>query len=451
MMKKYRLLLLVPVLLLTMLSGADAGVRAGSMSLSPFIGGYSFLGRDKLDTMPVFGLRGGYNVTKNFGVEGVADYIFTEADSGSDVHVMNFHLDVLYHFMPDSVLVPYLAAGFGGQQRWQSGGDDTLGAFNYGAGAKFFLNEDMAVRGDVRHIIMRDDSIRLHNLEYTVGLDFLFGGEREAAAAAQPVAQPVEEEPALGPVPAAEPEPGRFKYCITMQGEFDVDKAEIRPEHYEDLARVAEFMKKYPDTTAVIEGHTDNVGDAQYNVGLSERRAQAAVDHLVSKYGVDRSRLSARGFGETRPIATNDTDEGKQQNRRMEAIIDCAFDVAEVQPPDRLCIGTRLQFDSGKAEIKPEYRGELDKVGEYMKRYPTTTGLIEGHTDNVGGYDMNMKLSQQRAENVVDYLVQNHNIDRSRLSAKGFGYTRRVAYNRTAEGRAKNRRINAVIDCVVRK
>jgi OOP family OmpA-OmpF porin len=62
-----------------------------------------------------------------------------------------------------------------------------------------------------------------------------------------------------------------------------------------------------------------------------------------------------------------------------------------------------------------------------------------------------MKLSQQRAQNVVNYLVDNFGIERSRLSAKGYGATRRISYNNTPEGRQKNRRINAVIDCVVSK
>ena len=85
-----------------------------------------------------------------------------------------------------------------------------------------------------------------------------------------------------------------------------------------------------------------------------------------------------------------------------------------------------------------------------MKKYPTTTATIEGHTDNVGGSKHNMKLSQQRAENVVNYLVDKFGIERSCLSAKGYGSTRRIAYNKTAEGRQKNRRINAVIDCVLK-
>ena len=453
-MKKYLLLILVPALLLTMLTSAFAGVTAGSFSVSPFIGGYSFLGRDKLDTGPVIGVRGGYNLTSHFGLELVGDYIRTETDGGADVNAFNYHLDMLYHFMPEGPLVPYLAAGYGGHSRdIEDSRDDTRGAFNYGVGAKFFMTDAMALRGDVRHLVMRDDSITFHNLEYTVGVDFLFGGTKPAAAAvaSAPPAEAVPEEAPLEPIPAAEPMPGRYKYCITLQGEFDIDRVVIRPEYADEVAQVGNFMKKYPTTTAVIEGHTDNVGAADYNMDLSKRRAEAVVTHLVETYGIDRSRLAARGYGMSRPIADNSTDEGRQLNRRMEAVIDCVFEVKDIQPPDRLCMSLMVEFDSGKSEIKPQFNDEIAKVGDYMKQYPSTTALIEGHTDNVGSYDDNMKLSLKRAENVVNYLVQNFGIDRSRLAAKGYGYTRRIAYNSTAEGRAKNRRINAVIDCVVKK
>jgi len=454
-MKKYLMLLLVPALLLALLPKADAGVTAESSSVSPYLGGYSFLGRDRLETMPVIGVRGGYNLTSHFGVEAVLDYIRTEGRRNSgigDADVLNYHLDMLYHVIPDGPLVPYLAAGYGGHWRdYEGGGASTDSVFNYGVGVKYFLSEAMALRGDFRHLVMKDTGDTLHNLEYTVGLDFLFGGVRGAAEAAKPVpAEPAEEAP-LEQVPAAEPTPGHYKYCITLQGEFDIDRADIRAENRDDIAEVGEFMKKYPTTSAVIEGHTDDVGTPQYNLDLSKRRAEAVVDHLVDKYGIDRSRLEARGYGMGRPISPNTSDQGRQDNRRMEAIIDCAFDVKEIKPPDRLCMTLLLDFDSGKAEIKPQYRDEMAKVADYLKRYPTTTALIEGHTDNVGGHDYNMKLSMERAENAVQYLVQNFGIERSRLSAKGYGYTRRIAYNNTPEGRAGNRRINAVIDCVIRR
>jgi OOP family OmpA-OmpF porin len=236
-----------------------------------------------------------------------------------------------------------------------------------------------------------------------------------------------------------------------MHIEVDIDRALIRPEYRDEIAKVGDFMKKYPSTTAVIEGHTDNVGSYQHNMDLSQRRAQAVVDYLVDNFGIDRSRLSAKGYGFTRPVADNATQEGKQKNRRIEAVIDCAFDVQKLEPPERLCMSLVMDFDTGKADIKPEYRGEIAKVADYLKQYPTTTAVIEGHTDNVGDPQANMRLSEKRAQAVVDYLVNNLGIDRSRLSAKGYGDTRRIAYNNTPEGRAMNRRINAVIDCVIKK
>jgi len=267
----------------------------------------------------------------------------------------------------------------------------------------------------------------------------------------KPVPIPKAEEPeaVLEPVPAAEPTPEMYKYCVTLRLNFDIDKADIKPEFHEDIARVGDFMKKYPTTTATIEGHTDNVASAEYNMALSQRRAESVVNYLTDKFGIDRSRLRAKGYGLTRPIADNSTDAGKQQNRRIEAIIDCAFDVRDARPPDKLCMALQMEFDSGKADIKPQYHNEIAKLGEYMKKYPTTTATIEGHTDNVGGYEYNMKLSLQRAENVLDYVAKGFGIDRSRLRAKGYGYTRRIAYNSTPEGRQKNRRINAVVDCVI--
>lgn len=262
--------------------------------------------------------------------------------------------------------------------------------------------------------------------------------------------EPAMEEP-LQPVPATEPAPEHFKYCITLHTEFDVDKAEIRPQYKDEIAKVGNFMKQYPTTTAVIEGHSDNVGDAEHNRDLSQRRAESVVNHLVEVYGIDRSRLTAIGYGMTKPVADNASDAGKQANRRIEAIIDCAFDVNKVTPPDRLCMNLNMEFDTGKADIKPQYRDEIAKVGDFMKQYPTTTAVIEGHTDNTGSYEYNMKLSKQRAENVVTYLVKNFGIEPSRLEAKGYGYTRRIAYNSTPEGRQKNRRINAIIDCVIKR
>lgn len=263
-------------------------------------------------------------------------------------------------------------------------------------------------------------------------------------------AQPAEA--LLEPVPAAEPTPEMMKYCVSLDIEFDINKADIRPQYHDEVAKVGDFMKKHPTTTAVIEGYADEVGSDEYNLQLSQRRAESVVKSLEDNFGIESSRLSAKGYGKSRPIADNATDAGRQKNRRINAVIDCALDTKELAPPpERLCMTLKVEFATDSAEIKPRYYDEVNKVGDYMQKYPTTTAVIEGHTDNIGGSEHNMRLSQQRAENVVNYLVKKFSIERSRLSAKGYGSTRRIAYNNTPEGRQKNRRINAVIDCVIAK
>lgn len=100
--------------------------------------------------------------------------------------------------------------------------------------------------------------------------------------------------------------------------EFDTAKATIRPESFPRLDAVVEFMVHKKTARIEISGHTDNVGNAQANKTLSDQRAQACRNYIVSK-GIDKKRLDAVGFGDERPIAPNDTDEGRQKNRRIEA------------------------------------------------------------------------------------------------------------------------------------
>jgi outer membrane protein OmpA-like peptidoglycan-associated protein len=101
---------------------------------------------------------------------------------------------------------------------------------------------------------------------------------------------------------------------------FDFDMDVLRPESHRELDRLANLLKKHPSMIIQIEGHTDDYGNDEYNLKLSERRVAAVISYLVSQ-GIDPIRLVARGYGKTRPVATNDTDEGRQLNRRVEYTI----------------------------------------------------------------------------------------------------------------------------------
>ena len=101
---------------------------------------------------------------------------------------------------------------------------------------------------------------------------------------------------------------------------FDTDSYTVRPSLRSDLGKVADNLVAYPDSTVQVIGHTDNVGDATYNLGLSQRRASAVADVLQSN-GVTYDRLQTIGRGEGQPIASNLTPEGRAQNRRVEIIV----------------------------------------------------------------------------------------------------------------------------------
>jgi outer membrane protein OmpA-like peptidoglycan-associated protein len=101
---------------------------------------------------------------------------------------------------------------------------------------------------------------------------------------------------------------------------YDFDSDVVRPEAASNLRNLASSLKKYPNTDLIIVGHTDAVGTSAYNQGLSERRATAAANYLQSQ-GVTPTRLRAMGRGETEPLASNDTEGGRQLNRRVEIAI----------------------------------------------------------------------------------------------------------------------------------
>jgi OOP family OmpA-OmpF porin len=139
-------------------------------------------------------------------------------------------------------------------------------------------------------------------------------------------------------------------------------------------------------------------------------------------------------------------------NRRINAIISCATDIEGLKPiPARITMAMEMEFDPSKDDIKPEYLGELRKVADFMKANPSVTATVQGHAGKFIGKEKvtpkaAMEVSQRRAQHVVDYLVNNLGIARSRLSAEGFGQTRRVTYGTTLEGQQENRRVNIIFN-----
>jgi len=345
-MKKYNVFMAVVTcaVFLCFAGGTSAEMRAGAVSLSPMIGGYLFEGNQDLDNDLTYGLGVGYNLTERWAVEAAFNYVDTEYDTGtrSDVEVSLGRLDALYHFNVTDRLVSYLAAGVGGiyfDPDRASSDEDLLA--NYGVGLKYFLTDNVALRGDVRHVISFDSTH--HNLLYTAGITFFFGGEKKAVAAPAPPPPPKPEpkpEPKPSP-PPPKPEPkdsdgdgvyddkdecpgtpagarvdSRGCWCL---GDvlFDFDKSVIKPEGRPILDEVVLILENNPSLRIDIQGHTDSIGSEEWNQGLSERRAKAVMEYLVAA-GIDPERLTMQGFGEGSPATTNETKEGRALNRRVE-------------------------------------------------------------------------------------------------------------------------------------
>lgn len=343
---------LISVFVILMLAAVTttgfAQVNAGSVNITPTIGFYKFEGNEDLESSIALGLRAGYFFTKYIGIEGYAHYVPTKIlwsnGTSSDIKFVGYGIEGIVNLLPNGAFVPFLAVGVGGahySNAFEDTTEDRRDKFtaDYGAGVKYFLSENIALRADVRHIVPFDG--RHNNLLGTVGLTFAFGGAKKAAPAPEPAPAPAPVAPAPAPVVAPPPPPPPpvvqevkkpaaaapaiiEKGRVTLNVLFDTNKAVIKTNSFREVDNLITVMKDYPELNVTIEGHTDNVGSAASNKKLSQRRADAVKKYMVGK-GIDASRLTAVGFGLEKPIASNATKEGRAKNRRVEAAADYVY------------------------------------------------------------------------------------------------------------------------------
>ena len=269
-----------------------------------------------------------------------------DGDNGFDVDTLRWHLDALYYLKPRGNLHPYLAAGAGQLEReWDvpNGNLDEVDTeANFGGGVHWNFTEKFSLRGDARYLFGFDDDTS--DFTVSIGLSYRLGmpAKRTAAApvavAAAPEPEPepldsdgdgvIDEDDACPGTPAGRTvdergcEP-RFVAgeSVELKVNFGFDSADVDTSYLDDIEELADFMKRHPEVSAAIEAHTDSMGPEAYNQGLSQRRAEAVIEVLTSRFGIDAGRLEAKGFGESQPIAGNDTEEGRAANRRVVASI----------------------------------------------------------------------------------------------------------------------------------
>jgi OOP family OmpA-OmpF porin len=216
---------------------------------------------------------------------------------------------------------------------------------------------------------------------------------------------------------------------------FDTGSDVLKPQSLLILDSVATGLAKQPGTKVEIRGHTDDVGSEALNMDLSRRRAEAVKAYLVGK-GLRAEDLTTVGLGEMQHIASNDTAENREQNRR----VTLQFLETSRLPPGEELVLRGVTFRTGSAQLTPADRLIVDSVVAYVQSRPSYSIQVRGHTDDRGSDEANQRLSEARAKAVADYLVSK-GVDAARLSSIGLGETEHVAPNDTEAGRAQNRRV----------
>jgi len=227
---------------------------------------------------------------------------------GEDLDV--FKLDALYFLEARNGFAPYFVVGFSDFDRDDAllPKEDSTQQLGAGFGLSKSWGGHWEVRGDGRFLHKLSSGADATDLAFNLGLNYYFSAP---AAEPAPVAQPQPE-----PAPVQET-PATRTITVELKVLFEFDKAVVRSIYGDELEAVAKAMKQHDDIDLVLEGHTDSVGSDAYNQDLSLRRVDAVKAKLVEMYGIPGNRISTVGYGESRPIADNNTDEGRAKNRRV--------------------------------------------------------------------------------------------------------------------------------------
>jgi OOP family OmpA-OmpF porin len=454
------------LLLLAFVGGAnaeDAPLKRAEIDVSPFVGYYWFEGNQNLDNSLFYGVALGYRLGQHFGwdgfgLEGVFGYtnpdydknrtVFvpnnvppewgtTVTEKGDDTNVYQYRLDAVYNFLNWDRLVPYVAAGIGGitydaSESWYED-DGTSFLVNYGGGLKYYFAQNWAVRGDVRHIISFSE--HRNNLAATAGVTYTFGREYKMPCVDSdgdgvcddkdecpntPAGMEVDER-GCGADSDGDGVPDYLDKCPGTPKGVRVDLSGCPVDS--DGDGVPDYLDKCPGTPAGVPVDSDGCPRDSDGDGIPDYR--------------DKCPGTPKGVVVDSDGCPIDSDGDGVPDYRDK----CPGTPLGAPVNDVGCwILKNVQFDTNKATVKQKYFYRLDEAVVVMNKNPSMSVEIQGHTDNVGTAEYNQKLSERRAQAVLEYFV-GKGIDGSRLTAVGFGFADPVASNDTEAGRYQNRRV----------
>ncbi|EDO6740795.1 fibronectin-binding outer membrane protein CadF [Campylobacter coli] len=312
--------------LASVLLGADNNVK---FEITPTLNYNYFEGNLDMDNRYAPGVRLGYHFDDfwldqlELGLEHYSDVKYTNSTLTTDI--TRTYLSAIKGIDLGEKFYFYGLAG-GGYEDFSKGAfDNKSGGFgHYGAGLKFRLSDSLALRLETR------DQISFHNANHswvsTLGISFGFGAKREKVVAEQVkevaieprVAAPVQSQCPAEPREGAMLDENGCEKTISFEGHFGFDKVDINPVFEEKIKEIAQILDENARYDTILEGHTDNIGSRSYNQKLSERRAESVAKEL-EKFGVDKDRIQTVGYGQDKPRSSNDTKEGRADNRRVDA------------------------------------------------------------------------------------------------------------------------------------
>lgn len=309
-----------------------------------------------------YGLGLGYQISKNFAIEANYARLGSEITnslldndriprvSGQDLNLDMYRVDGIFNLDFASAWAPYLAVGYARfEQDPQFADDDDM--MDLGLGMRYAVTPAISLRADARAFYNFDNE----EVDYAanLGVFYVFGAKAPA-----PVIDDTPVQTAAVDTCTLDDDGDGVNNCddkcsdtpagsevettgcrilevpkeIELKVLFDTNEAIVKPEYYEEIKRVADFMAKYPSTSTEIQGHTDSRGKSSYNEGLSQRRADAVLDVLINEYQINPSRIRAVGYGETQLLVSPEvTDEDYQMNRRVIARIETVVKEVEGQ------------------------------------------------------------------------------------------------------------------------
>ena len=351
--------------------------RQETIYLNPFAGYQLFDDKRDLSETGTFGVGVEYRFRPHWSVEALysrADADRKYVDGSSDFEELR--VDGTYYFAgPDAVWNPYVSLGAGHAKfgvgdtisYTTAGTDHEETRVNVGAGFRYNVSDGISIRGDLREFHGIDEST--FDTMVSLGVSWAFTRTVSApqpARAPEPTPAPMDSDNDGVPdnrdqcpnTPAGvqvdsqgcpldsdgDGVPDHRDQCpdttagatvdetgcegvtetietIELRVQFPTNSSIIDATYDNEIRQVADFMEENPETSVEIAGHSDSIGEAEYNRLLSQRRAEAVSNRLTSVLGVDPGRVSAVGYGEAEPIASNDTPAGRTQNRRVEARI----------------------------------------------------------------------------------------------------------------------------------